>query len=195
MHFIYLSVIFSLCSFWEIDLNRHLYRPNEHLARIRKVLIPQGRSMLPVSLLALVQQPQRQVFSRCGVSSVWKLHSCTIRKVKQNKTFMLSLSFFTWRYWLCFHLISMVAAAFLNAKNQGTETIKDISESQVSFNSWAPRWASPLLTADAWRAAIWPNCHRLPLQWSSTSNYVPYFRCLLGVTYIVHQMCGFLPVE
>lgn len=95
MHFIYLSVIFSLCSFWEIDLNRHLYRPNEHLARIRKVLIPQGRSMLPVSLLALVQQPQRQVFSRCRVSSVWKLHSCTIRKVKQNKTFMLSLSFFT----------------------------------------------------------------------------------------------------
>lgn len=32
MHFIILPVIFSLCSFWEIDLNRHLYRPNEHLA-------------------------------------------------------------------------------------------------------------------------------------------------------------------
>lgn len=32
----------------------------------------------------------------------------------------------------------MVAPACLNTRNQGTETVKYFSESQVSFNSWSP---------------------------------------------------------
>lgn len=89
--------------------------------------------MLPVSLLALIQQPQRQVFSRFGVSSLWKLHLC------QTKQDLLAC-------WRLFHLkmstvfffFHLVAPASHSEKNQDTETIKDFPESQSKIERLIP---------------------------------------------------------